>query len=103
MRTRWRSATSWSWRSRSGPLAALWLTQVRCATECFGLCQRAQARPLRAGGRFDTSAAETIAARAAGARVVAAIPPYANAIASEPVAAKLGLTKVEPRDSGGHP
>jgi 8-hydroxy-5-deazaflavin:NADPH oxidoreductase len=31
---------------------------------------------------FDTSAAEAVAARATGARVVAAIPPFANAIAS---------------------
>ena len=40
---------------------------------------------------FDTSAAETIAARAQGARVVAAIPPFANAIASGRLAYDAGL------------
>jgi 8-hydroxy-5-deazaflavin:NADPH oxidoreductase len=40
---------------------------------------------------FDTSAAETIAARAQGARVVAAIPPFANAIASGQLAYDAGL------------
>ena len=40
---------------------------------------------------FDTSAAETIAARVQGARVVAAIPPFANAIASGQLAYDAGL------------
>jgi predicted dinucleotide-binding enzyme len=40
---------------------------------------------------FDTSAAETVAARAAGARVVAAIPPFANAIASGALRYDAGL------------
>ena len=48
---------------------------------------------------FDTSAAETIAARAQGARVVAAIPPFANAIASgqlatTPVSSRLSSSAV---------
>jgi predicted dinucleotide-binding enzyme len=68
---------------------------------------------------FDSSAAETVAARAQGARVVAAIPPFAHAIASGQLAYDAGL---EPtvflcadddaakravegliRDIGGHP
>jgi predicted dinucleotide-binding enzyme len=40
---------------------------------------------------FDTSAAETVAARAAGARVVAAIPPFASAIASGELSYDGGL------------
>ena len=40
---------------------------------------------------FDTSAAETVAARARGARVVAAIPPFANAIASGVLRYDAGL------------
>ena len=40
---------------------------------------------------FDTSAAETVAAGAQGARVVAAIPPFANAIASGKLAYDAGL------------
>lgn len=40
---------------------------------------------------FETSAAETVAARAQGARVVAAIPPFANAIASGKLAYDAGL------------
>jgi predicted dinucleotide-binding enzyme len=40
---------------------------------------------------FDTSAAETVAARAVGARVVAAIPPFANAIASSGLSYDAGL------------
>jgi 8-hydroxy-5-deazaflavin:NADPH oxidoreductase len=40
---------------------------------------------------FDTSAAETVAARARGARVVAAIPPFANAIASGMLRYDAGL------------
>jgi predicted dinucleotide-binding enzyme len=40
---------------------------------------------------FDTSAAETVAARALGARVVAAIPPFANAIASDGLSYDAGL------------
>jgi 8-hydroxy-5-deazaflavin:NADPH oxidoreductase len=40
---------------------------------------------------FDTSGAETVAARAAGARVVAAIPPFAHAIASGELHYDAGL------------
>jgi predicted dinucleotide-binding enzyme len=41
---------------------------------------------------FDTSAAEEVARRAAGARVVAAIPPFASALAAEgPMAYDAGL------------
>jgi predicted dinucleotide-binding enzyme len=40
---------------------------------------------------FDTSSAETVAAAAAGARVVAAIPPFANAIASGELRYDAGL------------
>jgi predicted dinucleotide-binding enzyme len=40
---------------------------------------------------FETSAAEMIAARAQGARVVAAIPPFANAIASGELSYNAGL------------
>jgi len=40
---------------------------------------------------FDTSGAETVAARAAGARVVAAIPPFASAIASGELSYDGGL------------
>lgn len=40
---------------------------------------------------FDTSAAEAVAERAAGARVVAAIPPFANAIASDGLSYDAGL------------
>jgi predicted dinucleotide-binding enzyme len=40
---------------------------------------------------FDTSAAETVAERAAEARVVAAIPPFANAIASDGLSYDAGL------------
>jgi predicted dinucleotide-binding enzyme len=40
---------------------------------------------------FDTSAAETVAARAAGARVVAGIPPFAKAIASGELRYDAGL------------
>jgi predicted dinucleotide-binding enzyme len=40
---------------------------------------------------FDTSAAETVAARAKGARVVAAIPPFANAIAAGDLSYEAGL------------
>jgi 8-hydroxy-5-deazaflavin:NADPH oxidoreductase len=40
---------------------------------------------------FDTSAAETVAAAAEGARVVAAIPPFANAIASGGLRYDAGL------------
>jgi predicted dinucleotide-binding enzyme len=68
---------------------------------------------------FDTSAAEEVARRARGARVVAAIPPFANAIASGNMAYNQGLEPsvflcsddaeakqlVEPliRDLGAHP
>jgi predicted dinucleotide-binding enzyme len=40
---------------------------------------------------FETSGAETIAARADGARFVAAIPPFANAIASSTLSYDAGL------------
>jgi 8-hydroxy-5-deazaflavin:NADPH oxidoreductase len=40
---------------------------------------------------FDTSAAEEVARHAAGARVVAAIPPFANAIASQGLTYDGGL------------
>lgn len=40
---------------------------------------------------FDGSGAETVAANAAGARVVAAIPPFANAIASGGLSYDAGL------------
>jgi 8-hydroxy-5-deazaflavin:NADPH oxidoreductase len=40
---------------------------------------------------FDASAAETVAARAAGARVVGAIPPFAQAIASGGLRYNAGL------------
>jgi predicted dinucleotide-binding enzyme len=40
---------------------------------------------------FDTSAAEEVARRAPGARVVAAIPPFAHAIASGSLAYDHGL------------
>jgi 8-hydroxy-5-deazaflavin:NADPH oxidoreductase len=40
---------------------------------------------------FDTSAAETVAAHASGARVVAAIPPFANTIASGDLSYEAGL------------
>jgi predicted dinucleotide-binding enzyme len=40
---------------------------------------------------FETSAAETVAARAQGARVVAAIPPFADAIASGGLSYNAGL------------
>jgi 8-hydroxy-5-deazaflavin:NADPH oxidoreductase len=53
--------------------------------------QPAQTRSLRACGGFDTSAAEEVARRAPGARVVAAIPPFAHAIASGSLAYDHGL------------
>jgi 8-hydroxy-5-deazaflavin:NADPH oxidoreductase len=40
---------------------------------------------------FETSAAETIAARANGGRVVAAIPPFAGALAADTLAYDAGL------------
>jgi predicted dinucleotide-binding enzyme len=71
-----------------GPALAEAATEDRVLWSCVNAPNR-DLSGLEVG--FDTSAAEEVARRAPGARVVAAIPPFAHAIASGTLAYDEGL------------